>query len=109
MSDLSPSTVVQSRAGVLILQYLDQALDVYGTSVKQVVYWKFENTHHLSRNEISSHPEKFVETIRTIFGTGTSSIEKDIARDVQQRAGFKYIDSDLVTVLRKLDDILNQK
>ena len=108
LSNLSRSAVVEQRASVL--NYLDGALDVYGLSVKQVVYWKFEKTHHISRTEISSHPEKFVETIRAIFGTGTSSIEKDMAREILHRAGLPHADSDdLVTALRKLDVIQKQR
>src|SRR5487761_427176 len=103
MSSLLGNTLFEGSASSLFLQYLDKALDHYGSSVKQVVYWKFEKTHNLSRNEIYAHPEQFVETIRAIFGTGTSSIEKDMIREMERSSGLTRLDSsNLVNALRQL-------
>ncbi|MGI0081242.1 MAG: hypothetical protein ACRECH_16670 [Nitrososphaerales archaeon] len=110
MAKLSESTVIEQGAGTLFLHYLDEALDIYGSSVKQVVYWKFEKTHHLSRNEIYAHPEQFVETIRIIFGTGMSSIEKDMVRKIERDSGLTNLDADnLVDALRQLKSALGRR
>ncbi len=108
MAKLFESTVIEQGTGALFLRYLDEALDIYGSSVKQLVYWKFEKTHHLSRNEIYAHPEQFVETIRIIFGTGMSSIEKDMVRKIERDSGLTNLDTDnLVDALRQLKSALS--
>ena len=110
MSSLLGNTLFEGSASSLFLQYLDNALDVYGSSVKQVVYWKFEKTHHLSKKDVYAHPEKFVETIRTIFGTGMSSIEKDMIRKLELCSGMSHLDSNnLVVALRQLKSTLIAK
>jgi hypothetical protein len=78
-----------------LLSSLDRALDEYGASVKQVVYWNFERTYGYERSEIFNHPEEFVKTLNTIFGGGAAIVERKISAQIKATRGFTRDYSDL--------------
>ena len=99
----SASSTKADEKAKLFLHYLGGALDAYGSQVKNVVFWKFEEMHQARRLEIYLHPEKFVETLRYIFGTGAGMVEKAIIREMKRCIDSREIDSsNLVTALRQV-------
>lgn len=104
-----PSSITKARRkgrnlpnDLKILTCLDEALDTYGESVKQVVYWNLETLFGVQKESIPEHPEKFVETLEKIFGSAASLVEKKIVKRLAE-LGNKRLDSpgeDLSTVLQ---------
>ena len=57
-----------------ILACIDKALDVFGTSVKAVIYWGLEHKYHTKKTEVATNPELFCNHIKDIFGTGSDIV-----------------------------------
>jgi hypothetical protein len=72
-----------------LLTVVDRALDQYGASVKQVVYWNFEMRYGHARSDLVNHPEQFLKTIRAIFGDGAPIVEKKISSEVKSASGLE--------------------
>ena len=74
----------------------------YGPMTKQVVYWHLWIRFNLAKKDIPSHPEKFVQSIREVFGDSSSSIEQVIIREMITSSELKGVDSsDLTTALKQ--------
>ncbi|MDH2901579.1 MAG: hypothetical protein PXY39_11475 [archaeon] len=69
---------MDNRSDLRLLASLDRALDVYGESMKQVIYSNLETMFGVKRESIIDNPEKFVETLDKIFGSGSGAIKKTI-------------------------------
>ena len=54
----------------------------YGEGVRQVLFWKFQDTTKLEVSDIPKKPQLFVDCMRQIFGTGSSSIERAITEEM---------------------------
>jgi hypothetical protein len=65
-----------------LVECVDKALDNYGDSVKQVIYWKLENTFGVKKKAIPENPEKMVATLEDMFGHGAMLIEKSILNEI---------------------------
>ena len=110
LSSLPKQNTIKEELIRLYLGCIGQALDVYGAGVKSVVFWKFEKMSGVSRNEIYLYPEQFIDTIRSIFGAGVSSIEKAMIREIKESSGISYIDpSSLPIALRQLRSYFSAK
>jgi hypothetical protein len=71
-----------------LLMVVDKALDQYGGSVKQVVYWNFEMRYGHARSDLVNHPEQFLKTLKAIFGEGAPMVEKKISSEVKLARGL---------------------
>lgn len=85
------------EASMKILSCIDRALDCYGDSVKQVIYWNFEKQFNITRDKIPDHPEKFVEALEKIFGGGAGIVERTIVNEISSLPGMDKLGSDDLT------------
>ena len=79
-----------------ILECVDEGIDVFGKSVKNVIYFRLQTTHNLERKDISRKPELFSESLRSFFGERSFSIEQSIVAvlvDKFHMQGVTYSDS----------------
>lgn len=76
-----------------LLERIDKALDNYGESVKQVIYWKLENTFGVKKKAIPQYPEKLVATLEEMFGHGAILIEKSILNEVSNTVPLEVTDT----------------
>ncbi len=61
-----------------ILQCVDAGIDVFGTTVKNVIYYRFETVFNLKRTDIVRKPEAFSECLRSFFGERAFHVEAAI-------------------------------
>jgi hypothetical protein len=61
-----------------ILNCIDQGIDVFGKSVKDVVYWRLHTIQKLDRKDIPRKPDLFSESLRSFFGERSLTIEQSI-------------------------------
>ena len=84
------------------LSCIDRALEVFGSSVKSVVYFRFQEEHGLKREEIGSKPELFVQTIDKFFGVGSHLVKSSIEKEIRSAlAPYDLGHSDTASILRK--------
>lgn len=76
-----------------LVDCVDKALDNYGESVKQVIYWKLENTFGVKKKAIPEHPEKLVATLEEMFGHGAMLIEKSILNEISSFIAQTVVDT----------------
>ena len=66
-----------------VVDCVTRAIDIkYGEGVRQVLYWKFQDTTKLGIRDIPKRPDLFVNCMRQIFGAGSSSIERAITDEM---------------------------
>jgi hypothetical protein len=61
-----------------ILECVDEGLDVFGSSVKNVIYWRFRTVYNCERDDITKRPELFSECLRSFFGERAFNVEASI-------------------------------
>ena len=82
----------ENQSDTKILEVIDESLASFGESVKQVVYFQLQTTHHVERHDIPSRMEEFASTVEEIFGIGAKLIEMRIMETLHARTdGFLYI------------------
>ena len=85
-----------------LLNSLDKGLDFFGASTKRVVYWNFEEKYRLKRDTIPDHVPEFASSLRAMFGAGTTSLVKSIAKEMSMTYHFEFRETDdLVSVVSK--------
>ena len=85
-----------------VLERIDLGLDHFGRTMKEVVYWNFESDFKLTKRDIVNHPEKFVQSIRDVFGSGSLLIEKTIIQEMTMLPELGKVDpTDLVVALKQ--------
>ena len=65
-----------------ILQCIDSGLDVFGTTVKNVIYFRFKTILNLERTDIVRKPEAFSESLRSFFGERAFNVEAAIVASI---------------------------
>lgn len=65
-----------------ILQCIDSGLDVFGSTVKNVIYWRFTTQYNLERKDILSKPQVFAECLRNFFGERAFKVEQAIVASI---------------------------
>ncbi len=79
-----------------ILECVDKGLDVFGTTVKTVIYYRFKTIYNHERSDIARKPDLFSECLRTFFGERAISVETSIVAKIQDKLhpnGVKISDS----------------
>jgi hypothetical protein len=95
------NVALQERASEEFNLHVDRALDIFGTSVKSVVYFRFFQEHKLRREDVASNPEAFVSTIKGFFGSGASKVESEIVRELRGALGSIDLGrTDTVSILK---------
>jgi len=75
-------TVYANYSEEKILESIDKGLDVFGTSVKSVVYYRFKTISNLEREDIARKPEQFSECLRSFFGQRAFNVEAAIVESL---------------------------
>ncbi|MDI6846971.1 MAG: hypothetical protein QMD23_02425, partial [Candidatus Bathyarchaeia archaeon] len=66
-------------------------LQVFGESVKHVIYFYLERNFQLKKTEIPEKPETFCKAITSLFGEdGAKSIEKSILQKMEPCFNLKH-------------------
>lgn len=68
-----------------ILESVDSGLDVFGPTVKNVVYFQFKTIFNLQRTDIVRKPEAFGECLRSFFGGRAFNVEAMIVASIVGR------------------------
>ena len=87
-------------------EILERALSYIGHDNMLALFDHFEE-RGLKRYEIVDRPEKFVEALERIFGSGAEILEKQIIMEICLKFGNVQFDSKitLVEAIRKMKDI----
>ncbi|MCS7124968.1 MAG: hypothetical protein NZ932_06125 [Candidatus Bathyarchaeota archaeon] len=73
---------------------VDEGLLMLGESGREVVYFRLRHSHALSKEDLPSHQEIFVECLRDIFGSGAKAIEKTIIKSLCRKLGLAYVEKE---------------
>lgn len=65
-----------------ILECIDAGIDVFGTTVKNVIYFRLKNLFNLERRDIIRKPEVFSECLRAFFGERAFNVEAAIVASI---------------------------
>ena len=74
--------VVENEPDSKLLESIDRGLDVFGTSVKSVIYWRLSTIYHSERSEIPRKPELFSESLHIFFGERGFHVETSIVASI---------------------------
>lgn len=82
-----PYTERDDRRDMLTLA-VEQGLSVLGESVAQVVLYNLDKKYSLSRRDIVRKPDRFVEALHAMFGSGATTIEKLVIQSICTSTGI---------------------
>ncbi len=68
-----------------LLQCIDKALDSYGSSVKNAIFWRMTILHNSSRSEVISDPAVLAQVIEETFGSSARGIEASIISEIDRK------------------------
>lgn len=96
---------MENRWRQLFLEAVDEGLLILGESSRKAIFFHLQNTYSLTREDIPSKPEVFVEGLRRIFGVGAKVIEESIVRSLYIKLGIKYNEKKNADLLDYLNDL----
>lgn len=70
-----------------VLECVDRGLASLGESSRQAIYWHFERSFGLTREEILRDPQEFKRVLEEMFGIGARVLERLIVMEI--RSEFK--------------------
>ncbi len=99
MNNLNPESAhVDGAFDEILLDCIDRALDTFGQTTKQVVYWNLTQQDDIQgRGGILKNPEAFERALWKMFGPGVACIRWEIIREIKN--GFDLDDK------AKIEDI----
>ena len=65
-----------------LLACIDSGIDVFGNTVKNVIYFRFKTLFNLERRDIIRKPEVFSECLRAFFGDRAFNVETAIVASI---------------------------
>jgi hypothetical protein len=71
-----------------VLEGISKGLESLGQNVREVFYSEMEGQHNLGKDQILSRPEEFSEAISGFFRTGSSIVERTIAKEIVEIFGI---------------------
>jgi len=74
----------------LLLEAVDDGLKIIGESVAAVVYYYWEQSHSLKREDIPKNLELFDGYLKGLFGFGAQVIEDRILESFYSKLGLTY-------------------
>jgi hypothetical protein len=81
-----------------ILECVDEGLNVFGSSVKSVIYWRFQTVYNGRREDILRKPDLFKECLRTFFGERAFNVEAAIVASIVSKLNIPSLQmSDSIT------------
>jgi len=66
---------------------VEQGLSTLGQSVAQVILYNIDKRYSLKRRDIVKEPNRFVEALQSIFGSGAETIQKLIIQSICSATG----------------------
>ena len=85
------SRVVHDFTQETILDCIDSGLDVFGITVKNVIYFRFKTLLNLERTDIVKRPDAFVECLRNFFGDRSFNVEAAIVASIIEKFHMKEL------------------
>jgi hypothetical protein len=79
------SLQISSNEEERILECVDRGLDVFGSSVKTVIYHSFQVSYNQDRKDIIRKPELFSQCLRSFFGERAFHVEAAIVAVISDR------------------------
>ena len=76
-----------------MLDCIDETFaDLFGSRIREAVYDNLERTRSLARDEIPDHLDLFFELLEQIWGKGSKTIGRRIAKKLYSRLGMEFVD-----------------
>lgn len=85
--ELDSASEYSSRAAERLVEAIDTALQKYGASVARVVYYEFEKSYGLKKEDIPREPEEFERLLNQFFGAGSPPVTTTILRELEKSTG----------------------
>ena len=82
-----PYTEKDDYRDILALAVI-QGLSALGESVAQVVLYNLDKRYSLNRRDIVKKPDRFVEALQAMFGSGTTTIERLVIQSICTSTGL---------------------
>lgn len=93
-----------------ILECIDKALDVFGASVRQVVYWGLEHEYGMKKTDVPTRPDVLCRHLEEIFGAGSEIVERSILRTLGVRFRIANLEQhNLVRAIQLIREELRKK
>lgn len=67
---------------------MEQGLSVLGESVAQVILHSLDTKYSLKERDILKKPDRFVEVLQAMFGSGAATIEKLVVQSICSTVGL---------------------
>jgi hypothetical protein len=67
-----------------LLRCVDRGLDSFGSNMKQAVYWTLMSKETISSDEILTHPDAFIRSLKEIFGNGYLLAQRAIVKEIKK-------------------------
>ncbi|MDG6994305.1 MAG: hypothetical protein JRN52_00160 [Nitrososphaerota archaeon] len=67
-----------------ILRCIDRALDAFGSSVKNAIFWRMSTLHNSASSEVISDPAVFVGVVEEICNGSSFQVEASIIKEIRQ-------------------------
>ena len=75
------------------MECIDEGLDLFGSNLRYLVYWRMTILSNLPRGGILANPEAFVRGLESIYGAAAKQIETAIVNKMVERSGIEPIES----------------
>jgi len=82
-----PYTEKDDYRDILALAVI-QGLSTLGESVAQVVLYNLDKRYSLNRRDIIKKPDRFIEALQAMFGSGTITIERLVIQSICTSTGL---------------------
>ena len=79
---MPPQLIEASYDEEKILECIDAGIDVFGSTVKQVIYFRLKTLNSQDRKDIIKKPEIFSECLRGFFGERAFLVEHAIVASI---------------------------
>ncbi len=80
---------------------MDRALDSLGTNIRIAIYHMLESNSRVKKTSILSDPEKFVRSLKAVFGDGSFLVEQLIMKEL--RSEFNVCAATLPDAIRQAE------
>jgi hypothetical protein len=109
LKDKKGNKLIGSDSNLRLLDCIDAGLGVFGSTVRQAVYWRLEVEYKMKREDIALRPEDFRKFLEAAFGIGTECVERTIIKEMKLVPGLEKVnDSDLVKAIKEARTYFHQ-
>ena len=76
-----------------LMECIDEGLDLFGSNLRYLVYWRMTILNNLPRGGILANPGAFVKGLESIYGSAAKQIEVAIVNKIIERSGMQSLQS----------------